>query len=633
MSKFKYKNENGEWIEVANKADIPTQPSDIGAQPEGDYIIDPNYTHTDNNFTTLLKNAYDSAVNWITTNGANILNHIADSVKHVTAQNKADWDSKQPAGDYATNTALATKVDKVTGKSLIADTEITKLGAYPNIPATPEGKILSDNGAFIPISAGATDTAANLYASNINSATSGYKELSYQVDVAQVTKTITTTAQNVIAYGEKYLFASQYGEALINSGQWQLHATGFVDSATGVSRMVLRIFKYSIGGVETELFVKQGEEINNTTAATMLVDYESPNITVLATDRIGFQIGFVTTSVVARTLSFYVGDGDAVHISAPFSARHSRLRAKNEETAFQHVDLTSTKTTLIADDKLVIFDSETNTAKLADRKAANIPFTPAGNIAATNVDGALKELDGKKASKSESNTFTGIQTLTDGTKLTKIVPQSDASGVVIRNAADDTDVASISTDNGITARKIVVNNYGSGSRIEIIYNGVIAGEFANNAYACVIGSPSGGGQSLLFQTNGINRGVFANSTGYFGVNITIPETILDINGTTTLRDWTYLNNGIHDGDAIGDRRFKVFNGVEVTERCTVANATKGAGTWINASGQVGDNTNAASADLVGSTRYREDSNNSYVEMCMRTGASTYAWVEIVKHNW
>jgi len=45
--------------------------------------------------------------------------------------------------------------------------------------------------------------------------------------------------------------------------------------------------------------------------------------------------------------------------------------------------------------------------------------------------------------------------------------------------------------------------------------------------------------------------------------------------------------------------------------------------------KVADDTDTASADKVGTLRYRADGNNSYCEMCMQTGAATYAW-EIIK---
>jgi len=49
--------------------------------------------------------------------------------------------------------------------------------------------------------------------------------------------------------------------------------------------------------------------------------------------------------------------------------------------------------------------------------------------------------------------------------------------------------------------------------------------------------------------------------------------------------------------------------------------------------QVGDNALAASASNVGAIRYRTSGNNSYSEMCMQTGASTYAWITMIENNW
>jgi hypothetical protein len=49
--------------------------------------------------------------------------------------------------------------------------------------------------------------------------------------------------------------------------------------------------------------------------------------------------------------------------------------------------------------------------------------------------------------------------------------------------------------------------------------------------------------------------------------------------------------------------------------------------------QVGDNTAVASVSNVGAIRYRSDTNNSYAEMVMQTGAATYAWTTIVQNTW
>jgi hypothetical protein len=49
--------------------------------------------------------------------------------------------------------------------------------------------------------------------------------------------------------------------------------------------------------------------------------------------------------------------------------------------------------------------------------------------------------------------------------------------------------------------------------------------------------------------------------------------------------------------------------------------------------QMADDTDAASAAKVGTLKYRVSGNNSYVDMCMQTGAATYEWVNIVQNNW
>jgi hypothetical protein len=49
--------------------------------------------------------------------------------------------------------------------------------------------------------------------------------------------------------------------------------------------------------------------------------------------------------------------------------------------------------------------------------------------------------------------------------------------------------------------------------------------------------------------------------------------------------------------------------------------------------QMANDTGTASASKVGTMRYRTSGNNSYVDMCMQTGATTYAWINIVQNNW
>lgn len=54
---------------------------------------------------------------------------------------------------------------------------------------------------------------------------------------------------------------------------------------------------------------------------------------------------------------------------------------------------------------------------------------------------------------------------------------------------------------------------------------------------------------------------------------------------------------------------------------------------VSGSVQIGNNANTPSVDLVGTLRYREDSTNSYVDMCMKTALDPiYSWVNILTNT-
>jgi hypothetical protein len=49
--------------------------------------------------------------------------------------------------------------------------------------------------------------------------------------------------------------------------------------------------------------------------------------------------------------------------------------------------------------------------------------------------------------------------------------------------------------------------------------------------------------------------------------------------------------------------------------------------------KIGNDTTAAGESTVGTLRYRATTNNSYLEMVMQTGTSTYEWVVIKENTW
>jgi hypothetical protein len=113
--------------------------------------------------------------------------------------------------------------------------------------------------------------------------------------------------------------------------------------------------------------------------------------------------------------------------------------------------------------------------------------------------------------------------------------------------------------------------------------------FGENKYGAVrLGNNLvvGGNQAVDIRTGNAalssqSSRVFINQTGFVGVGTTTPQVLLDVNGPI----------------------------------------------------KIGDAVTSPLANTVGTMRYRADSNNSYAEMVMQTGASTYAWVVIKQNTW
>ena len=180
----------------------------------------------------------------------------------------------------------------------------------------------------------------------------------------------------------------------------------------------------------------------------------------------------------------------------------------------------------------------------------------------------------------------------------------------------------------------------------------------------------GSGAIGLYNYSTSTYGWYVGSTGNVGIGTTAPGARLDVEAATTgyaaiIKNTTaggdYLKmigdsgntvfefgSGGTGGDAFlnmyADNTQKVlvnadgnsyFNGGDVGIGTTSPAQKLDVSGNIKASGsvQVGDDSTTASATNVGATRYRSDSNNSYMDMVMQTGASTYAWVNVVQNNW
>ena len=144
-----------------------------------------------------------------------------------------------------------------------------------------------------------------------------------------------------------------------------------------------------------------------------------------------------------------------------------------------------------------------------------------------------------------------------------------------------------------------------------------------------------------------------NQAGNVGIGTTNPQEKVHISGSSGVRleveatDSTVaalkLTNtaGSYASfvNASGSLSTYDYNAAD-TRTTLLANGDFGIGTTnpqaklqVNGGVQLADDAAVASASKVGTFRYRTSGNNSYVDMCMQTGASTYAWVNIVTNSW
>ncbi len=173
------------------------------------------------------------------------------------------------------------------------------------------------------------------------------------------------------------------------------------------------------------------------------------------------------------------------------------------------------------------------------------------------------------------------------------------------------------------------------------------------------GTPGSLNPRLGFFTQDNNTYLPANRTekmsilgnGNVGIGTTSPGSKLEVNGDI---DATGSNGYLINGKAwalenssiltLGDWDGNDFPTRIMDENSNEVLRVTGGGVGIGTTSpnsklqvdggvQIADDTDVASADKVGTFKYRVSGNNSYVDMCMQTGATSYAWVNIVQNNW
>ena len=165
----------------------------------------------------------------------------------------------------------------------------------------------------------------------------------------------------------------------------------------------------------------------------------------------------------------------------------------------------------------------------------------------------------------------------------------------------------------------------------------------------ITGSGTAGYITKWSGTTAIGNSIIFESGTEIGINNISPNHELDVTGDINLDAgslfFSSLGNAAPDwsittdvsGDLIideitGPENVIFRNGGNMGVGLT-GSTTPQAKLDVNGSIRMGDDSFLATASNVGTQRYRVSGNNSYVDMVMQTGATTYAWVNIVQNNW
>jgi hypothetical protein len=186
---------------------------------------------------------------------------------------------------------------------------------------------------------------------------------------------------------------------------------------------------------------------------------------------------------------------------------------------------------------------------------------------------------------------------------------------------------------------------GSGSTNLEINNTLNSISLTLGAQATAARLTAGTGNRLGFGANNTADQVTISTSGNVGIGTTSPAYKLDVSGdirgtayrigsATILSGSTSVSLGSSGSTGTvslvtTSGQGLVLNGSNVG----IGTTSPAAKLDVNGGVRVADDAATASATNVGTLRYRTSGNNSYVDMCMQTGAATYAWVNIVQNNW
>jgi len=184
----------------------------------------------------------------------------------------------------------------------------------------------------------------NEYLSVVDSTVSGYDTVGLTMDATETEVAISAT--NATVWGMKYLAESTLKTTTIPAGSWAFNYNRKVSSTMSETSMMIRAFVRHSNGTEDVLFTLTSPSIEETTYQPRVIDYSLAAFTIAATDRLGFQIGMVTTRVINTTVTYIVGNGRGFFIRSPLAIEHNNLLGRSENDAHPQSAITGLVTAL-----------------------------------------------------------------------------------------------------------------------------------------------------------------------------------------------------------------------------------------------------------------------------------------------
>jgi hypothetical protein len=267
---------------------------------------------------------------------------------------------------------------------------------------------------------------------------------------------------------------------------------------------------------------------------------------------------------------------------------------------------------------------------------------PAANTQNVSVQGDLWSYQGSIGTKFQGTfnnkiSYNGDNYLNSGNL--GIGTTNPSARLEVQGTNSNTQAALKVTDSGDSFFEVVPDNnttFKIGDLDAVGDEAMIVGTFSDITFS------KGGTTTMILDSN--NR---------VGIGTTNPQEKLHVSGSSNVRleveatDSTVAALKITNTagsyasfvNASGDLSVYDYNAND-TRTTLLANGNFGIGTTgprsklhVVGGVKLGNDTDSPSSAKAGTFRYYTSGNNSYVDMCMRTGASTYAWVNIVTNSW